>query len=178
MTKRIAGPRLPIIVTEIAYSQAAIWADRQGVSLRDYTEAALEAANRKAERDYNNDLYAQACRDAEVGRGIMPTRHEWDREQQPFVRCQRSASENQSGHPSSRRNQNGTAPQSGSKSAKPGPERPAATRSAASMARTREDPHFDVGEDRVTSSDVPPEDRWGPLPEDVQPPPRKNTQTP
>lgn len=91
----------------------------------------------------------------------------------PFVRPAPEASGlSMAGRPSSRHLQNGTAPQTGSKSAKPGPERPAATRSKASMARTREDPHFDAGEDHGTAQDMPPDDRWGPLPGEVTPPTR------
>ena len=69
----------------------------------------------------------------------------------PFVRPTPEASGlSMAGRPSSRHYQNGTAAQAASKAAQPGPERPTAPRSAASMARTREDLPFDGGEHRGT----------------------------
>jgi hypothetical protein len=135
------------MVTEIAYSQAAVCADMVGMSLRDYTVAALEVANAKALQEHQTRLYEAACQEAIDRRTIRPTRHEWDRDQKPFVRRPAGVSDNQVGRPSSRHHQNGTAHSPGQKRAA-APERPGTTRSAASMARTREEPPFELGEHR------------------------------
>ena len=156
MAKLVAGPLLPILFREITFSRAAVAANMRGQSLRDFADAALEAAITQAERQHRADEHARACRAAIARRDIAPTRHEFDRDQVPFVRRQRSASEFQAERPSSRQHQNGRAAEAGSKSAQPGPERPAVTRSAASMARTREDPHFDAAETPATSPKHPP----------------------
>ncbi len=170
MTKRIAGPRLPIVVTEISYSEAAIWANRLGVSLRDYTEAALDAANRKAARQYQDQLYADACRDADTRRAITPTRHEWDRSRRgdetsatifgtseaiPGVRCgdrtsQQSRASMKNPKASLARNPRGV----------PGPP----------MRPLRGGASSGIGDGNAMPEQ--PEDRWGPLPGEVEQPGR------
>ena len=174
---RIPSTRIPIIITEYAYAQAVIHARAEGMSVAEYTEAALIEAGKRTEAHALDAEYAAACDAARATRRPNPTRAEYfGQQQQPFVRRQRSASENQAGRPSSRHHQNGTAAQAGSKAAKPGPERPAATRSAASMARTREDLPFDATENRVTPwlDDCPDDGRWAPMPGEVQQPARKH----
>ena len=147
---------LPVWMTGETYARATLC----GADLGKTVDQFVEWATLQAITVHERQLHAQ-----------KPT--------SPFVRSAPEArSEQPAGRPSSRHFQNDTAPQSGSKSAKPGPERPAATRSAASMARTREDPHFDAGEDRGTAQDVPPDDRWGPLPGEVTPPTRPRLRTP
>ncbi len=90
----------------------------------------------------------------------------------PFVRSAPEATaSNLAGRPSSRHHQKAEARKPGSTAAKPGPERPAATRSAASMARTREDPPVDAGEDHG----IPPgDDRWGPPVGEVEQPQQRS----
>ena len=163
---RIPSTRLPIIITELAYAQAVIHARAEGMSIAEYTEAALIEAGKRTAKHSREADYQKACQEARACRGVSPTRWEYfgEREvpyQQSFVRRPAGVGEKPGGRPSSRQDQKATAAQPGSKAAKPGPERPAATRSAASMARTREDPPFDAGEHHG----MPGFDRWGPEPE-------------
>jgi hypothetical protein len=149
---RIPSTRLPIIITERAYARAVLAAGDEGMSLAEYTEAALAVAVARTEARTREADYATACQDARVRRMPNPTKRDYFGEQQSFVRRPAGSGDNQAGRPSSRHHQDSQGAEAGSKAAKPGPERPAATRSAASMARTREDPPFGAVEHPGTTN--------------------------
>ncbi len=173
---RIPSTRLPIIITERVYARAVLAALDDGLSLAEYTEAALVEAIKRTERHTHELEYAAACAEARATRRPNPTHQDHFGNRQSFVRRPAGVGEKPGGRPSSRQDQKATAAQPGSKAAKPGPERPAATRSAASMARTREDPPFDAGEHHG----MPGFDRWGPVPDyqDQATPTMKHTRQP
>jgi hypothetical protein len=153
MMPRIPSTRLPIIITERAYARAVLAALDEGMSLAEYTEAALAEAVLRTEHRNREAGYAAACEAARVSRRPNPTQQEvFGLQQQPFVRRQRSASENQAGRPSSRHDPEGRQRTPGQRR-EAGAEPPGATRSAASMARTGEHPPVDLAEQPGVTSD-------------------------
>jgi hypothetical protein len=148
--KRRASAKVPIIITEGAYARAAIAAEMEGMSIAEYTEACFAMCVPRTVQRHREHRFAEATRYAIETNGAMPLRWEYGLGEQPFVRRQRSASENQAGRPSSRHHQEGRGAQAGSTAPKAGPERPGATHSAASMARTREDPPVDAAKHHGT----------------------------
>lgn len=149
MTRR-TSTRLPIIITEAAYSRAAIAAEMDGQSLAEFTEAALAVRVAQAVKRNRENRYADACREAIDNREmLMPKRHEFGLEEhrfkeQPFVRPAPEANGLRSaGRPSSRRHQDCRGAEARSK-ARSGT-------GAAQAKRGSEDPPFGVAEHSGTS---------------------------
>jgi hypothetical protein len=146
---RIPSTRLPVILTERVYSRAVLAALEEGMSLSEYTEAALAAAITRTEQHSLEREYAAACEAAKAARRPNPTRQDYFGQRQSFVRRPAGVGEKQAGRPSSRQDQKATGAQPGSKLRS----RTGATRSfSPSKSEHGEDPHFDAGEHHGTTN--------------------------